>query len=85
MPPESYYWCHLGCDPREAPEQWDQPITDGTWWFAGSALHYLRVHNYVLPERVLRHLRRSQFVVPDFHDGKPLAQGSAETRRDAES
>ena len=85
MPPESYYRCQLGCDPRKAPEDWDQPLTDGTWWFAGSALHYLQVHDYALPERVLQHLRRSQFVVPDLHDGKPFAQGSGETRRDAES
>jgi len=64
MEPESHALCRLGCAPEQVTDRGAGCLTDGTWQFSASLLHYVRRHGLRPPEDFLSHMRQRNFEVP---------------------
>lgn len=66
MEPESRPLCRLGCAPEEVTDRRAGSLTDGTWQFSESLLHYVRRHGLRPPDDFLSHMRKHNFDVPQL-------------------
>jgi hypothetical protein len=63
--PSPLRWCAFGCA-NPMPRGTSHGLTDGTWQFPETLIHYLEEHAVKPPSEFLTHVRSNGYHVPDL-------------------